>query len=149
MHGGGRSQLFAAQGTSGGAAQIAFGLAYYGVGDFLDLANLGGGPPHCPLCAADGTPQEPLLPQRLSSTCSFGPNVSIREPLLNYPATVVRSFLGDQDPNADCTADSARAYSAAITSQKSLMVVPNTPHVVESTQAGVDAYVVSVRAAVK
>jgi hypothetical protein len=62
---------------------------------------------------------------------------------------VVHSFLGDQDPNSNCTADNARAYSAAITSQKSFTVVPNTPHVVESTQAGVDAYVASVRAALK
>ena len=41
VHTGGRSRLFAAQGTSGGAAQIAFGLANYGVSDFLDLAKPG------------------------------------------------------------------------------------------------------------
>jgi hypothetical protein len=150
VHIGGRSRLFAAQGTSGGAAQIAFGLAFYGAGDFIDLANLGGGPPHCPLCAPDPqSPQEPLLPQRLSPTCFFASNVSIAEPLLNYPATTVRSFLGDQDPNDGCTADNARAFSAAVTSTKSFMTVPATPHVVESTQAGVDAYVASVRAAIR
>ncbi len=91
VHVGGRSRLFAAQGTSGGAAQIAFGLAHYGIGDFIDLANLGGGPPICPLCARDPQiPQEPLMPARLSATCFFAPNASIREPLLNYTATVVR-----------------------------------------------------------
>jgi len=89
------------------------------------------------------------MPARLSATCFFAPNASIREPLLNYTATVVRSFLGDQDPNNDCTADNAVAFSAAITSSKSCTRVLNTPHVVESTQAGVDAYVASVRAAIK
>ena len=46
VHTGDRARLFAAQGTSGGASQIAFALAHYGLSDFLDLANLGGGPPH-------------------------------------------------------------------------------------------------------
>ena len=45
LHGGG---LFIAQGNSGGSAQIAFSLAYYGI-DVLDLANLSGGPPPCPI----------------------------------------------------------------------------------------------------
>ena len=150
VHIGGRSRLFAAQGTSGGAAQIAFGLSHYGIGDFVDLANLGGGPPICPLCANQpGVPQEPLLPSRLSPTCFVAPTASIREPLLTYPTTVVRSFLGDQDPNSECTADNARAYSAAITSSKSFATVAATPHVIESTQTGVDAYVASVRGAMK
>jgi hypothetical protein len=50
LHAGGKTRLFAAQGTSGGASQIAFALAHYGVSEFLDLANLGGGLPGCPLC---------------------------------------------------------------------------------------------------
>ena len=85
----------------------------------------------------------------MSPSCFFPPAVSIRDPLLNYPATVVRSFLGDQDPNRECTADNARAYYNAIASTKSFTVVPNTGHVVESTQTGVDAYVAAVRAALK
>ena len=36
-----RGGLFAAQGTGGGASQIAFGLAHYGIGAYLTLANLG------------------------------------------------------------------------------------------------------------
>ena len=151
VHMGGRTRLFAAQGTSGGAGQIAFGLAHYGVSDFVDLANLGGGPPGCPLCPCDGkTAVEPLLPVNLSpgGGCLFPPP-STRDALLNYPATVVRSFLGDQDENHEGTADYARAYYAAITSTKSFTTVSNTPHVVESTQAGVDAYVAAVRAALK
>ena len=141
VHTGGRSELFAAQGTSGGAGQIAFGLGFYGVPDFLDLANLGGGPPQCPLCSSDGQHSfEPLLP--------FQPESSPL-PLLNYPATTVRFFLGDHDPNSNGTADFARTYHDAITSAKSFTTVPNTPHVVESTHAGVDAYVASVRDALK
>ena len=144
VHTGGKSRLFAAQGTSGGAAQIAFGLAHYGVSDFLDLANLGGGPPNCPLClCGEQTPVEPLLSAGVTCPALF------RDPLLNYPATVVRFFLGDQDPNHEGTADSARTYHSAITSSKSFTTVSNTPHVVESTQAGVDAYVAAVRAALK
>ena len=41
--------VFAAQGNSGGSAQIAFSLAYYGLDEVLDLANLSGGPPPCPI----------------------------------------------------------------------------------------------------
>ena len=149
VHVGGRSRLFAAQGTSGGAAQIAFGLAHFGLGDLLDLANLGGGPPTCPLCACDRvTAIEHLLPASLDfDLCSTPPPIN-RDPLLGYPATVVRFFLGDQDVN-NPTVDHGKRYYDAITSAKSYTTVPNTPHVVESTQAGVDAYVASVRAALK
>ena len=45
LHEGGEETLFAAQGNSGGAAQIAFGLAHHGLDEVIDLANLGGGPP--------------------------------------------------------------------------------------------------------
>jgi hypothetical protein len=150
VHAGGRSRLFAAQGTSGGSAQIAFALAFYGAGDFIDLANLGGGPPNCPLCTFDpAVPFEPLLSAAQSPACAATAPVAFRDPLLNYPTTIVRSFLGDGDPNDACTADNARAYSAAVQSAKSFVTVPGTPHIVESTQAGVDAYVAAVRAAIK
>ena len=150
IHVGGRSRLFAAQGTSGGASQIGFALAHYGFGDFLDLANLGGGPTACPLCPCDGQAAvEPLLPVSLFSNVCSRPPPSTRDPLLNYPATVARFFLGDQDDNHEGTADHAKAYYGAITSSKSFTTVPNTPHVVESTQAGVDAFVAAVRGALK
>lgn len=137
IHSGGRSLLFAAQGTSGGASQIAFALAHYGGSDFIALANLGGGPPGCPLCSPDGVhPPEPLLP-------GAPPSVN-RDPQLSYPTTVVRFFLGDGEPTPDIIAD-ANAYFAAITSTKSMTIVPGTPHNIGSTQAGVDAYVQSVR----
>jgi hypothetical protein len=141
LHTGGRTTLFAAQGTSGGSAQIAFGLAHYGVSDFLDLANLGGGPPGCPLCSPDGrNPPEPLLPAP--------PPASSRDPVLGYPATVVQFFLGDQEPTPQIVTD-ANAYYNAITSAKSFTIVSNTAHTIEGTQTGVDAYVASVRAALK
>src|SRR5205085_10418924 len=112
-----------------------------GLGDLLDLANLGGGPPQCPLCTFDPQrPFEPILPGPYS-------RMNYVEPVLNYLRTTVRSFLGDQDPNSDGTADNAKAFNAAITSPKSFMIVSNTGHTVESTAAGVEAYVGSVRAA--
>ncbi len=40
-----RPQVVCAQGNSGAALQIAYGLAVYGLGDILDLAVLTGGPP--------------------------------------------------------------------------------------------------------
>ena len=105
LHTGGRGALFAAQGTSGGASQIAFGLAHYGIADFLELANLGGGPPGCPLCAPDGVnAREPLLPG--------APPLSNHDPVVNYPATTVRFFLGDQEPTpAQAGVD---AFTAAV-----------------------------------
>ncbi len=141
IHTGGKTRLFAAQGTSGGASQIAFGLAHYGLSDLLDLANLGGGPPGCPLCSPDGqNAPEPLLPA--------APPASSRDPLLAYTSTAVRFFLGDQEPTADIISD-ANAYYSAITSTKSFTTVPGTAHNIEGTQAGVDAYVAAVRAALK
>ena len=41
--------FFAAQGNSGGSSQIALALAYYGLDEVLNLANLGGGPLPCPI----------------------------------------------------------------------------------------------------
>ena len=137
LHGG--AGLFAAQGTSGGSSQIAFALAHYGLSDIIGLANLGGGPPGCPLCSPDGQHgPEPLLP---------GPAPSVnRDPRLNYPTANVRFFLGDREPTPEIIAD-ANAYYSGITSAKSMTTVPNTEHNIEATQAGVDAYVTSVRAA--
>lgn len=40
-----RPEVLCAQGNSGAALQIAYGLAVYGLGDMLDLAVLTGGPP--------------------------------------------------------------------------------------------------------
>ena len=137
IHSGGRATLFAAQGTSGGASQIAFALAHYGQSDIVALANLGGGPPGCPLCSPDGQHgPEPLLPGQ-------PPSVN-RDPELSYPGTAVRFFLGDSEPTPDIIAD-ANAYLNAIASSKSMTIVSGTGHDIESTQAGVDAYVESVR----
>ena len=142
LHSGGRSRLFAGQGTSGGASQIAFGLAHYGLGEFLDLANLGGGPPICPLCASGGQAPEPLLP-----SARF-PNASNRDALASYPATLVHFFIGDQEPTPDIVSD-ATTYFGLITSPKLMTTVPGTGHTIESTQAGIDAYTASVQSALK
>ena len=142
LHAGGSGALFAAQGTSGGSSQIAFALTYYGLDAILALVNLGGGPPGCPLCSADGVHgPEPLLPAE--------PPAVNGEPQLAYPNTAVRFFLGANEPTPDIVTD-AHAYFTAITSSnKTFTTVPGTPHDIETTQAGVDAYVLSVREVLK
>ena len=138
LHTGGRGSLFAAQGTSGGSSQIAFALTYYGADEILALANLGGGPPGCPLCSSDGVHgPEPLLPA--------APPAVNGQPQLGYPNTAVRFFLGANDPTADIIADANAYFNAITSSNKSFTTVPNTPHDIETTQAGVDAFVQSVR----
>lgn len=77
-----------------------------------------------------------------------GPPAANREPLLSYPRTAVRFFLGDQEPTTEIMRNANRYY-AAIASEKSFILVRNTRHVVEQTEAGVDALVSSVRAALK
>ena len=126
LHEGAEETLFAAQGNSGGAAQIAFGLARYGLDEIIDLANLGGGPPNCPLCGS-----EPLL--------SGNPRVS-------YPTTAVRFFLGENEPT-QYIIDGANDYLNAITSERTMQIVPNTRHGTHFTQEGTAALIASVREA--
>ncbi|MFC1593124.1 hypothetical protein ACFL4C_03830 [Candidatus Omnitrophota bacterium] len=86
--------LFAAQGNSGGSAQIAFSLAYYGLGDLLDLANLSGGPPPCPIST------EGIINYGDQRQCTVGAELwnESTEPMLfgnprfYYPNTIVRIF---------------------------------------------------------
>jgi hypothetical protein len=130
----------AAQGAGTGASQIAFGLSHYGMGEYLDLANLGGGPSGCPLCLVDPlVAPEPLLP---------GPApASNREPVLSYPATV-NVLLGSQEPSAAVRAE-ANAFYTSVTSAKALTIVPGTSHEIEQTEAGVAALAAAVRAALR
>ena len=133
IHQAGPGTIFVAQGTSGGAAQIAYGLAYYGLDEITDLANLGGGPPNCPLCSpTPGFGLEPLL----SGT-----------PRLHYPSTLVRFFLGQNDPKYEEYKADANAYYKAITSAKSFRTLPNTEHNVEFTPEGQAALIAAVREA--
>lgn len=132
IHQVGPGTIFVAQGTSGGAAQIAFGLAYYGLDEIINLANLGGGPPFCPRC---------------SPTPGFGPEPLLSGiPRLHYPNTRVRFFLGQNEPTQRIKYE-ANAYLTAITSAKSYQTVPNTAHRVELTQEGQVALIAAVREA--
>ena len=131
LHEGGKETLFVTQGTSGGAAQIAFGLAYYGLDEIIDLANLGGGPPRCPICGR--TPRfsrESLLS---------------RDPRVNYPSTTVRFFLGENETQN--TIDAANEYYNAITSEKTMQRVPNAEHNDYLTPEGTAALIAAVREA--
>ena len=71
-----------------------------------------------------------------------------REPRLYYPHTTVRFFIGEQEPTPDIVV-AAKLYFDSITSAKSLQIVPNTAHNIEATQAGVDAFIASLREALK
>lgn len=133
--------FFAAQGNSGGASQIAFSLAHYGASELLDIVNLGGGPPPCPI-AIGGQPNYTQNEQ-----CLGGPGVwnESLEPLLagspelTYPATVVNFFLGEHDPSR-VVWDSAEAYFELIDAEdKSFTVVPNTGHGTHLTEEGASA----------
>ena len=135
LHEGGEETLYVAQGNSGGAAQIAFGLAHYGLHEIIDLANLSGGPPFCPRCGETGTsdsPSEPLL--------SGNPRVI-------YPSTTVRFSPGENEPT-QYIIDNANEYFNAITSEKTLQIVPNTAHGIQFTQEGTAALIAAGREAV-
>jgi len=135
LHEGGEETLFVAQGNSGGSAQIAFGLAHYGLDEIIDLANLSGGPPFCPRCGGTDTPNSPSEPL-LSGN-----------PQVNYPSTTVRFFLGENEPT-QYIIDNANEYFNAITSEKRIQIVPNTLHNVAFTQEGTAALIAAVREAV-
>ncbi len=136
LHEGGEETLYVAQGNSGGAAQIAFGLAHYGLDEIIDLANLGGGPPACPRCAGTGAPdpsREPLL---------------AGNPQLNYPSTTVRFFLGENEPT-QYIIDNANEYFNSITSEKTMQIVPNTEHSVQYSGEGAAVLIAAVRDALE
>ena len=140
--------LLAAQGNSGGSAQIAFSLAYYGLDEILDLANLSGGPPPCPI-STEGKinfqEQEQCLVGAERWDESKEPMLS-GNPRFHYPNTIVRFFLGENEPT-EYIVETANAYHAAITSDKSLQVVPNTGHGVPFTEEGAEALIASIRGA--
>ena len=137
--------FLAAQGNSGGSAQIAFSLAYYGLDEVLDLANLGGGPPPCPI-STDGEINKEDQLQCLVEAELWNES---REPMLfgnprlHYPNTIVRFFLGEQEGSADII-QTANAYHEAITSEKSMQIVPNTGHGVHRTKEGAAALITSI-----
>ncbi len=140
--------IFGAQGNSGGSAQIGFGLAYYGLEDILDVANLGGGPPPCPISSGGKTnPAE--QPQCLGGNeAEYISNEPILSgtPDLEYPDTVVNFFLGEDEPSQVAIV-SANAFHDAIASAKSIQTVPNTGHPVHHTEEGTAALLAKIREA--
>lgn len=142
--------LFAAQGNSGGSAQIAFSLAYYGLDEVLDLVNLGGGPPPCPISTGG------KLNYRDQPRCLVGAEfwnestepMLFGDPRLNYPNTIVRFFLGENEGSPDII-ETANAYYDAITSTKSIQIVPNTAHGVHRTAEGTAALLASISEAAR
>ena len=110
--------MFVAQGNSGGNAQIAFGLAYYGLDEVLDLANLS--------AILRKSPSSPAI-----RVCT-------------YPRTTVRFYLEEDEPTPEII-ESANAYFAAITSDKWMQILPNVGHRVHRTAEGTAAMLASIR----
>ena len=140
--------LYLAQGTSGGASQIAFSLAYYGVDDILDLANLASGPPPCPI-STEGRLNVAVQAQCLVDGQLWGESTEpmlFGNPQLHYPNTTVSFFIGEQEPS-DYIVMSATAYHDRISSAKSMLVVPNTGHAMNKTAEGAAALLASIREA--
>ena len=140
--------FFAAQGNSGGNAQIAFSLAYYGLDAILDFANLSSGPVPCPIS------DDEVLNREEQPLCVVGPPgwdgpreaMLSGNPRLHYPNTIVRFFLGENEPSA-YVIDTAEAYHRAITSQTSLQVVPIAAHSLHRFKEGHVALLTSMREA--
>ena len=139
--------LFVAQGNSGGAAQIAFSLAYYGLDRVLDLVNIGSLVP-CPISTLgklNSKYQEDCLEGGSLWNEATGPML-YGNPRLHYPTTTVASFSGIEETKGEIQ-ESVRRYHDAITSEKSLLVVLNTGHEVHRTQEGTESMLASIRAA--
>ena len=140
-----RGGPFMAQGNSGGNAQIAFALAYYGLDEVLDLANLSGGPPPCPISTGgelNFREQRKCLVAEERWDPSKEPMLS-GNPRLHYPKTTVRFFLGEQEPSPPVI-KTAHLYHDRITSDKSIQIVPNTAHGVHRTPEGTEALLDSI-----
>lgn len=140
--------LYLAQGASGGSAQIAFSLAYYGTDEILDLANLASGPPPCPI-STEGRLNVAIQEQCLVDGQLWGESTEpmlFGNPRLHYPNTTVRFFIGELEPS-DTIVLSANAYHDRISSAKSMVVVPNTGHPMNKTVEGSGALLASIREA--
>lgn len=140
---------FLAQGHSGGASQIAFSLAYYGLERVLDGANLTAGPVPCPI-AWGGV----IVPHR-NWECLGGPGewnekfepLRSGDPDLSYPDTQLHFLIGEGEPDptiAFSLEEHAEAVSAEV---KTTSVIPNTGHEVFATPEGAEAQLGAIEAA--
>lgn len=140
--------LFAAQGNSGGSAQIAFSVAYYGIDDILDVVNLGGGPPPCPREEGGMNYTEQHF-----CTGGIGSWDESREPFLSgpawfdYPTMTTNFFLGEFEKNQNVIV-TVNTYHSLIESEKTMTTVPDTGHGVHKTPEGAEALVSALRDAV-
>ena len=137
--------LSVAQGNSGGSAQIAFSLAYYG-SDVLDLANLSGGPPPCPI-STEGVlnfgEQEACVVDAALFNDTWEP-LLFGDPRTHYPNTTVRFFIGKDEPSSYIT-ETADNYHDRITSDTSIRFIPHADHQVQRTEKGSKAMLASIR----
>lgn len=162
------SGAFCASGNSGGAAEIGYALTRWESGDILDLAVPTGGPAAGRLdyvCLGEGDAEwlelcDELIPDDVwecSPTCTLEPtrqvctalspsptaselradSVAAMEALYHYPHKV-HFLYGTRDcdgPNVP----SALNWANAVTSEKEIEFVPNTPHVMVTAVEGREA----------
>lgn len=159
---------FCATGNSGGAAELGYTLGFYGVASLLELVMPTGGPVaarwdyYChgdsnaswlaectadlpegfcttglPSCYAAGTPT--------SGGCSktdvelYADSVTAPDAVMSFGDTYAHFMQGLNDCG-DANVPIGLLFHDAVTSQKSLQFLPNTPHVVTSTVEGQDAF---------
>lgn len=164
-------------GNSGGAGEIAYALTSWNGDNLLDVAVLASGPPlsrldylceqpasatwaaqcsalvppgalSCGTANCEPEPTNPVCPL-LPATPAPGEllDQSILHPAaeLDYPTTVVQMLLGAED----CTSavPLSLLFASAVTSAVPIEFVPNTPHLLSSTQEGRDAIVQTLKSA--
>lgn len=161
------SAALCATGNSGGAAELGYALGFYGVAQLLELVMPTGGPvaarwdlychgdanPSWLAQCDDGLPadlcagQAPVCyePMPIGALCSqsdealLADSVLAPDAVVDYGATHAHFMQGLNDcghPNVPI----GLLYHDAVTSQKSLQFLANTPHVVTSTVEGQNAF---------
>jgi len=153
-------------GNSGGAAQVSYMLAQYGLGDILSVVVPSGGPPMGRIdlgCLRDDPANRPLWYSRGSAgtidrgfgfsrngPCARGDtsfqaqfqeaSIAFGEWQYVYPHTMVWFLFGEND-RSNAVAQGKAFYERVMQSGSPLVraeTVPNTPHPVPSTREGAE-----------
>ncbi len=163
--GGGLQGPFRAYGNSGGAAEVAYGLTSYGMGDRWDRVVLGGGPPMTRLqylCASP--PPAAWLQEAEAALQPYASQFTCSPMTWTDPATVVCPVISGVAPGAlaeasvlhpgattsfgcevsmllgsnDCTVATPQAavFFTAISSAKTISIVPGGEHFMPATAGG-------------
>jgi hypothetical protein len=154
---------FCLTGNSGGATLIAYALAFYGGGSFMDAAVMSGGPPHAALAKGClGPPPfqyaQPLLTNFDASYGFIAPNhgpcwlhdpswtprwnrdgVDTGGTTYDYPRTRILLLLGGKDPTGVGPHETVyyeliKAHSPNV----EYMTIPSMTHAITASETGLD-----------